>query len=467
MELGFKLRTRVAKEVEETTKVPLTITVGGVTKTWDAYTVGPSPVTGATTPYKWMRALPDDWGVGSQVYWTITIPNTRTDAWGKDLSGLVITDTPGEGLDMVCSAARPIGVYAQDEGEAKTYLTDGTDYTVTCDEATGAVVKMSDAFTLGRREVLRVEGYVVITDAEPSVYWNTGVVEADGPVRYEHKSSTRSQEFYQYASGLEGTVSVGDYVWLDADKDGIQDAGEKGIAGVTLRLTVSKDPTKPGSAVVLAGGEVVAPTTTDADGKYSFGGLPILNPGWFYVVEIDEAASAGVLDKYEPTTAGAGEDRAADSSTGFAASKSMTVKGDSDTTLDFGFVEKPVSPVSPSGPPSYVPPVIEPDPEEDVKGETPGGGQTQDGVEDQGKEQAAGPEDEESEKPTEPTVPTSKEEAVGAVRAPVVKQAVAQTSNPRPMLARTGVEAVGLIVAAGAALLSGSGLVSWRRRGEE
>ncbi|RRD38879.1 hypothetical protein EII42_12820, partial [Tessaracoccus sp. OH4464_COT-324] len=30
-------------------------------------------------------------------------------------------------------------------------------------------------------------------------------------------------------------VSVGDFVWLDADRDGIQDDGEKGIKGVELR----------------------------------------------------------------------------------------------------------------------------------------------------------------------------------------------------------------------------------------
>src|SRR5204862_338321 len=31
-------------------------------------------------------------------------------------------------------------------------------------------------------------------------------------------------------------VSVGDFVWVDSDRDGVQDPGEPGIAGVTLRL---------------------------------------------------------------------------------------------------------------------------------------------------------------------------------------------------------------------------------------
>src|SRR5690606_14695099 len=32
-------------------------------------------------------------------------------------------------------------------------------------------------------------------------------------------------------------VSVGDFVWVDVDRDGIQDDGEPGIPGVTLVLT--------------------------------------------------------------------------------------------------------------------------------------------------------------------------------------------------------------------------------------
>src|SRR5690606_1488200 len=32
-------------------------------------------------------------------------------------------------------------------------------------------------------------------------------------------------------------VSVGDFVWVDTDRDGVQDPGEPGIPGVTLTLT--------------------------------------------------------------------------------------------------------------------------------------------------------------------------------------------------------------------------------------
>ena len=52
-------------------------------------------------------------------------------------------------------------------------------------------------------------------------------------------------------------VSVGDYVWLDSNRDGLQSAGEAPIAGVKVEL---KD----------ASGAVVQTTTTNAAGYYSF-----------------------------------------------------------------------------------------------------------------------------------------------------------------------------------------------------
>jgi uncharacterized repeat protein (TIGR01451 family) len=52
-------------------------------------------------------------------------------------------------------------------------------------------------------------------------------------------------------------ASLGDRVWLDVDRNGQQDAGEAGVAGVTVTLY-------DGS------GAVIATTTTDANGNYSF-----------------------------------------------------------------------------------------------------------------------------------------------------------------------------------------------------
>jgi hypothetical protein len=70
--------------------------------------------------------------------------------------------------------------------------------------------------------------------------------------------------------GLSGTGSaaIGNFVWNDLNKDGLQDAGETGVAGITVRLysTGSETP--------------IAETTTDDQGIYSF---PSVNPGDYFV----------------------------------------------------------------------------------------------------------------------------------------------------------------------------------------
>jgi protocatechuate 3,4-dioxygenase beta subunit len=58
-----------------------------------------------------------------------------------------------------------------------------------------------------------------------------------------------------------GSGSIGDKVWLDANKDGLQTAGEPGVPGVQVILYDGV-------------GKVVATTTTDANGLYLFPNLP-------------------------------------------------------------------------------------------------------------------------------------------------------------------------------------------------
>ena len=52
-------------------------------------------------------------------------------------------------------------------------------------------------------------------------------------------------------------AKIGDYVWLDSNRNGIQDAGETPLANVSVTL-LNED------------GGFVATTTTDAQGKYQF-----------------------------------------------------------------------------------------------------------------------------------------------------------------------------------------------------
>ena len=78
-------------------------------------------------------------------------------------------------------------------------------------------------------------------------------------------------------------VSVGDYVWYDANRDGLQSAGEQPIKGVTVKL--------------IRDGAVVDTTTTNDEGYYWFTGLLAGEP---YTVEFVKPTGA------EFTTANAG-----------------------------------------------------------------------------------------------------------------------------------------------------------------
>ena len=55
-------------------------------------------------------------------------------------------------------------------------------------------------------------------------------------------------------------TGVGDYVWLDANEDGLQAENESGVPGINVEIKID-------------GGASVATTTTDANGAYSFLGL--------------------------------------------------------------------------------------------------------------------------------------------------------------------------------------------------
>jgi len=123
----------------------------------------------------------------------------------------------------------------------------------------------------------------------------------------------------------EPTASLGDFVFVDADEDGIQDAGEVTIEGATVNLYDADDLTTP-----------IATTTTDANGEYSFDDL---DPAEDYVVEFEEPTG------FDPTTqSGNASDGIADDSDagtdGFTDVIDLDA-GEDDTTIDAGFVPEP------------------------------------------------------------------------------------------------------------------------------
>ncbi|MFN8303097.1 MAG: SdrD B-like domain-containing protein [Saprospiraceae bacterium] len=140
------------------------------------------------------------------------------------------------------------------------------------------------------------------------------------------------------------TAAIGDYVWLDGNANGRQDAGETPVEGVRVSLYDAA-----GQPVIIpnSGGQQ-AVTTTNANGYYCFPGL---TPNTTYYVRLDHAAdynSGAPLSGYTLTTANAvADDVDSDAAMGTLAGAatprpqitSPTLgPGTQTKTYDFGFV---------------------------------------------------------------------------------------------------------------------------------
>ncbi|MFN8440445.1 MAG: SdrD B-like domain-containing protein [Caldilineaceae bacterium] len=123
--------------------------------------------------------------------------------------------------------------------------------------------------------------------------------------------------------GIWKPISIGDRVWLDNNFNGLQDAGEPGLAHVSVSLLDAK------------GAQTGMTTQTDANGYYTFSNLL---PGDYKLVFDLATLPAG----YKPTTANVGSDDGKDSdadpnsgatpSTGFINSNQQV------TNLDMGVI---------------------------------------------------------------------------------------------------------------------------------
>ncbi len=153
------------------------------------------------------------------------------------------------------------------------------------------------------------EGYA----ASPSNQGNDAL-DSDGPTNAQAVISdgnnlTVDQGFYQTETP---THNVGDKVWEDLNKDGIQDQNEPGIANVKVTL---KD----------ADGNVVDTRTTDDKGNYLF---EKVKEGE-YTIEFETP------EGYTPTVTGQGT---ADNDSNGTSTK-VTVKDGDDLTIDSGFTQ--------------------------------------------------------------------------------------------------------------------------------
>ncbi|WP_026460327.1 DUF5979 domain-containing protein [Schaalia suimastitidis] len=219
-------------------------------------------------------------------------------------------------------------------------------FTYTCSRA-GAVVKEGSIelnaannfiatvadMPVGTCELSEDDARVAGADVTSTLTMGTTSV-TDAPITFEvtDGSSTAISATNTYTRHK---VSVGNYVWFDANGDGLQDATDEPMGGVTLALTGPN-----GQAVVDIHGNPVAPAITDVDGRYLFENLPTLAPGESYTVTVTDTGRFG----YVATLPDVGADRSVDSSdTAASSTADLSIDGAEDLTLDFGFVKAKVS----------------------------------------------------------------------------------------------------------------------------
>ena len=124
--------------------------------------------------------------------------------------------------------------------------------------------------------------------------------------------------------------SIGDRVWYDLNQDGVQDAGEPGMAGVTVTLFAADGVT------------VVATTVTDANGNYNFTGLP---EGTNYIVKVTPP-SGMLFSPSSGTTAGNASVDSDVNASGTSAVVNTGVAGNQVTGIDAGLYPQPLTAAS-------------------------------------------------------------------------------------------------------------------------
>jgi protocatechuate 3,4-dioxygenase beta subunit len=131
---------------------------------------------------------------------------------------------------------------------------------------------------------------------------------------------TSGENDMTWDAGLYQLASIGDFVWRDLNANGIQDAGESGIQGVTVNLYHSD-------------GTLVGTTTTNASGFYSFTGLM---PGDYYLV----FTKPGADYFFSPQDQGSDDTRDSDADTTAGQTMVTTLEsGENDMTWDAGLYQ--------------------------------------------------------------------------------------------------------------------------------
>ena len=186
--------------------------------------------------------------------------NTTLTNTSASIGNFVWSDTDGDGIqDSGESGIAAVRVYIDANGNG-AYDTGELN----------AITGVNGLYTISN---LNAATYAVRID--PATYPSGFVPTTAGLLNV---TLTTGQQYVDADFGLQPPVgsgpsagSIGDTVWLDADNDGLQDAGEQPLSGITVKLY--RDLGNDG--VIDATDPLVETGITDANGLYGFFGLPI------------------------------------------------------------------------------------------------------------------------------------------------------------------------------------------------
>ncbi|MYM26026.1 hypothetical protein GTP46_25690 [Duganella sp. FT135W] len=230
---------------------------------------------------------------------------TLGDRVWEDSNGNGVQDSGEQGIDgatvqLKDSAGHVVGTVATHDGGQYSFTVDPGTYSVSVTAPTGYVATGAG------------QGGNSATDSDVGASGNTGAIVL-----------TPGQVNNDVDAGFYKPVSLGDKVWYDTNRNGVQDSGEAGVAGVkVVLLDASGNPTG-------------ATATTDASGNYSFTGL---KPGT-YSVQFDKTSLPA---NYDFTSTGQGTtatDSDANTTTGKTGSVTLA-SGGSNYDLDAGIIIK-------------------------------------------------------------------------------------------------------------------------------
>jgi hypothetical protein len=201
---------------------------------------------------------------------------------------------------------------------------------VTSATAADAEWVLSHVRIVGGKTVITIDGkeyQLAVTDLSQ-------LVDAAADVTATSEPATSEPDGAEVTTTTVPTASIGDFVWLDADGDGVQDAGEAGLPRTVIRL-------------VDADGRHAGETVTDEGGRYE------LSPSTSGPFTLEVVLPAG----YQPTLVDVGPDDAIDSDADPAdvvvgpvettVRVAVSNSGGIDSDLDIGLVALPEEPTAP------------------------------------------------------------------------------------------------------------------------